>query len=183
MPKEINIHDLVQQIWSPDVVDTLPKDIGLDHEGRYHFILTYLTTHVKKCILKQWYTPYIQLKDRDGKYVFNDRLQINIDTNILKEIEADYHFDFINDGTCSHTLYCMTTTIVNGLIQTGFISVDFTNHVNYLNKEDYHNTFQRILETIGAPIYNNLNLELAVLTHQYNLKTKVWNIEFPMAVD
>jgi hypothetical protein len=176
------IQNLVQEIWSPNVEDTLPEDIDSNHENRYHFILAFLTTHIKKCVSKQYYTPYIQLKDKSGKFVFNDRLQININTkkDPFNDPKTEYHLDFINDGTSSHTLYCMTTTMINGIEQTGFISVDFKTHVDYLNHSDYHNVIQPILERIGASLQNNQELYLSITAHQYHVKTKVWNIEFPM---
>ncbi len=184
MPDNTDINDLVNEIWYPDVVENIDYDIDYNTDSRYQFMITHLCKHIKKCNNKGLDTPYIQIKDKHGKFVFNDRLTIKTSDHYTSSVSKVFHYyiDFVYDGNANKTVYCIIKSITDqDKKQTAFANIDFEKPIDQLYLEDYDVVVEAMVNQLEEQKKERLPIvDINLVTHCYNATAKQWDISTPV---
>ena len=180
------INDLVNEIWSPDVEETIPHDIDFSLKDRYQFVLKRLCKHSKTFVAKGIQNPYIQIKDQQGKFIFNDRLTItpdNQEKNAIKK-KVSYSLDFVFDHNTQNKIYCIMYSYLKKIeFNAGFAELELYKPATLLGINDYGKLSQPIIKQLdakrkGKKVGDKINVE--ILVHHYNPKTQHWKMVMPV---
>ena len=178
MPNDINIHDLVQQIWSPNISQIITSNVDSHTNGRYEYMIAMLAYHSRRCIEKQLYHPYIQIQDNKGKFIFNDRLYIKNETHIDASIpnNMDIYLDFIDDGKRKNTIYCWVRYGHNPCMDASMFSIEFNKSTSGITKTEYFQAIHKLIKKSNLPEEKKRTLNADMMIHQYNAKKNTWQM-------
>ena len=179
MHNDINIQELVQQIWSPDIECTINNTSDLSVKVRHLYTLTTLAQTIEMAIQHEFYAPYIQLRNQTGDLLYNDKLYIKNDKEIqlFNNKNPDCRIDFITDTTQPDILYYSV------LSKPKLEEESFVDHI-YIDTNipiDYNKVKQTILRKNDFNKYYKIGVKVSfsvnTLAHRYDPTQKQWSIE------
>ena len=178
MHNDINIQELVQQIWSPDIEcsmgNPLPQEM---YDGYRWLILAQMV--IDYAIPQECYSPYIQIKGHDKRWLYNNRLYIKTNTNVEDIDTEPYHFhvDCVSDITNKEDLYfCIRTgSLADQPSRAGVIDVDPYLPVNY--DEILSELLDEHIQDRKALVNTDNILHVQLVIHHIDPRTNAWTIQ------
>lgn len=181
MLHNIQIQELVDEIWHPDIVCKIDNEVPKNVEDRYLHILYSLVNIVKRCVTKGLHSPYIHIKDVHGELLFNDRLNIinkRINKFILYKPEyCEIHLIKKRNSLAVY-YYAFTPQSIADNNRFYLNQINFSNGT--LNLEAYQKAATAILKMVkkGGAIDDNTLMDTSVTLHNYDPDTKQWSIDY-----
>ncbi len=187
MSNDKNIENLINGVIHPDVSETIEDYNKYDDQRKYETILSILCSHVRNLASRNITSPYIQLKDSEGNFVFNERLTIKIHTDKIKAFDTslqEHQADMIYDGKSEYFLYFMISYMTKkGAVRDfGGVKIDTkileTNPLRllYLLGKPLAESVNYLQKELGEVFPNEYNVNANDLFHEYDDKTKTWSI-------
>lgn len=173
MTNDINIQQVVQQIWHPNV--TLSFNSGNDS---YHSLLFNLVRLARQIVHEKLHTPFVQVKDIKGNLFYNDYITITYDQETVLDMMEDFDFaiDLIHNHKYPNELFCSlySEEKINSPITFDCMSPHITNRK--LNKMEYLKVISDFADTHKLSRRFSGEDKGKVLVHKIDLKRKTWAI-------
>ncbi|KAA1243103.1 hypothetical protein [Aquimarina sp. RZ0] len=184
-----NFQNFIDGIIQPDLLVTLETYDSCEDDRKYQFILAELCNQVKTFALRQKFTPFIQLKDNKGNFIFNDRLTIKVETDGVKDFYDsfnEHHTDLIyNDSDKYSACYLVSYMTAKGPL-TSIGKIILEHKLSELNSIEIISLLHKpIKDSVNYLVENGevfpdeFNINPKPLCHHYDDKKKKWTIHSP----
>jgi len=189
MPNNQSIQHLIDGVIHPDVSQVIEKYSTFDDDRKYEHILSVLCNQAKNFALSKHLQPYIQLKDENGKFVFNSRMLVENTTKRVKSFDTSlkqHQADIIFDFEQCNSYYTMISYMTEKGPVVDFGRMDLKFNFSELNPLE-------IIYSLGDPLAESVgylqqhgevfplefSIDANVLFHYYDKPNNVWTIASP----
>ncbi len=183
-----NLQSFINGIIDPNISQVIREYSTYPEKRQYESIVAILCDYAKEFAFKEINTPYIQLKDDKGNFVYNNRLSIEVigDKEKLRTPKEKYSVNIIDDMKDKRKVFCMLTYFSDKGRETSFGGITFPKDKSEIGLLEYvHAAGQSVTNEIaelqeqGHFFGEEIKISFNFLFHHYDENTQTWTIQSP----